>query len=146
MNPPETQLLRLAKDFVRFQQSLLTHWINANSSSCDLEMLLDFPKRCNVSVDSKVWQAMRHGLGVRFVSPDGLTIDVPIAVNRPNAFDSGRLFDFVVSLPPDSYEFIPRNRVSFCEVFDRLFHSGLLKRQVDSRGRQLFAIDANNCF
>jgi hypothetical protein len=140
MNSPQTQLLDMASDFVRLQHALLTTWLNANSGSHDLETLLDFPKQCTIGVDSQLWQATRHGLGVRFVGPSSRIVDVPFAVTHRDAFDPGRLFDFVVSHPPDYYQLLTRQREAFYTLFDTLVQSRLFTIEPDSLHRPLFAI------
>ncbi len=44
METKEQQLLELAREFISLQRSLVEGWREANPSSHDLEMLLDFPK------------------------------------------------------------------------------------------------------
>lgn len=140
MKTNERQLLELATEFVSLQQSLLAAWREANPLSYDVEMLLDFPKRCRVRVHSDDWMATRHGLGVRFARVDGLTVDVPFAVDKPLAIEANRLFDFLTSKPLVEPEAIPREREPFCVLFDGLCASGALARQDDPEGRELFVL------
>jgi len=140
MEEKERELLGLAIEFVALQQRLLVAWQEASPSSRDLEMLLDFPKCLIVRVLSDTWTATKHGLGVRFVRTDGLTVDVPFAVDRPVAFDANRLFDFLATWPPDSFAKVPREREAFYAIFDKLCESGCVARQDDEAGRTLFCI------
>ncbi|MDZ7615700.1 MAG: hypothetical protein U1E05_01775 [Patescibacteria group bacterium] len=140
MQDHERQLLDLAKEFISIQQSLLAAWREANPSSRDLEMLLDYPKNCPVRLDADQWAAARHGLGVRFVRTDGLTVDVPYGIAKPLSLDANRLFDFVTSKPLHLSALLPRDRQSFYVLFDRLCESGHIVSESDSAGQSLFTI------
>jgi hypothetical protein len=137
------ELLGLAIEFIALQQRLLVAWHEASPSARDLDMLLDFPKRLVICVLSDSWTATKHGLGVRFVRTDGLTVDVPFAVDKPVAFDANRLFDFLVTCSRNSFAPIPREREAFYQVFDKLCESGCATKQYDETGRTLFCIPSN---
>jgi hypothetical protein len=140
MENDERQLLDLATEFISLQRSLVAAWREASPSSRDLEMLLDFPKQSHVCVHTDDWSATRHGLGVRFLSTDGLTVDVPFGVDKPFSVDANRLFDFLASRPSHDFGLLPREREPFYALFDRLCDAGRLVRQSDSAGRDLFTL------
>ena len=136
----DQQLMELAKEFILLQQLLLAAWREANNSSHDLEMLLDFPKLSFLQVQKDSWAATKHGIGVRFERGDGLTVDVPFGVDQPLAVDANRLFDFLVSKPPLDFGLLPRERRAFYAVVDRLCRSGNTVGEATASGRGIFKI------
>lgn len=139
----EELLLELAKELVSFQRELLRAWRGANPSSSDTEMLFDFPMRCVVWIRSSDWTATKHGIGVRFQRTDGLMVDGPFGIDKPSAIDPNRLFDFLVSRPFNRADSLPRDRISFCGLFDQVYDSGCLIKHDELTGRAFFTIRTN---
>lgn len=128
------KLLAELHDFCRSQKALLKRWRSHCGGSRDLELLLDFPKRSRFEMNGTQWEAVKHGIGVMFCG-DGVVVDVPHAVARPDVFESDRFFDYLRSknlndLVGESSD----QRERLAEVLREWSDRGLIERQPDERG------------
>jgi hypothetical protein len=104
-----------------------------------VELLLDFPKRQLLEVEGIQWEAVKHGTGVMFRG-DGVMVDVPHGVGRPQLFDSDRFFDYLnskklldlISAGNDQRERLAQLFLGWCD-------DGILERQIDELGRGVFS-------
>jgi hypothetical protein len=136
----EKQLTLLALEFLGLQQSLLMAWRSANPESSDLQLLLDFPKRSVVTIGGQKWDAIKHGLGVRFTNPDRVIVDIPRAIDQPSALDANRLFDFHQSRALGTFPRVPKERDAFYTLFDQLCALGIMAQRQAGLDDGLFII------
>lgn len=128
-------LLEELRKFCCLQRALVSAWRALCGNSHDLELLLDFPKNIQFESNGVRWEAVKHGGGVMFCS-DGLVVDVPHGVQRPDVFDSDRFFDYLKSkkllalLEPEDGD----GRERLAKLFLEWSKMDLLKVQCDERG------------
>lgn len=75
--------LKHLQDFVSLKRKLCLLLLEEYSHITDWELLLDLPKKGEVTADGDVWSYTKHGSGVLFLrSRDGLLIDAPQKISE----------------------------------------------------------------
>ena len=121
-------------------ESLSKRWRSHCADSRDLELLLDFPKKSRFEMDGTQWEAVKHGSGVMFCG-DGVVVDIPYAIARPDVFESDRFFDYLRSKSLDDLlgESSDR-RERLAEFLREWSDRGFIERRPDERGHALYGI------
>lgn len=134
-------VLRHCRALSELQQELIAIWRQHNAGAVDLEMLLDFKRETIVVHDGVEWTAKKHGVGVRFDSTAGTTVDIPFGIDQAQKFDPNRTYDYLVSLKV--FEVLqsgkPRRNAIYA-TFDDLEREGKLRVSKDASGRSLYEL------
>ena len=93
------------QDFVALQHQLIAAFRSRHPEVSDWQRLLDAPRAGQVRLGSHVWQFVRHGCGLRFVSEsNGTTVDVHRSCDDPSVFDAWRLSSYLESQEESAVE------------------------------------------
>ena len=140
INLDTASVVKIAREFINFQASLLNAWSDLNPNAHDLECLTDFPKQCTIFMSERLWTASRHGEGVRFVRDDGLSVDVAFAVYEIHSCEANRLFDFLKSREAIQCSGSLCDRERFYCAFDDAVREGGFVVTHDRNGRTLYGL------
>lgn len=81
-------------DYVLLQEKIINIFLIEFHHSKDYELLLDFPRKGEITIDDETWRFLKHGKGFRFQSDTGHIVDIINNIKQPYLFDIWRLEQF----------------------------------------------------